>query len=85
MTNRMLDILKILLKNEGKTSYKELSEKVFINERTIRYDIEKINQLLLENSFLEIEKKSKGELFYSDLVMLSNIITFFQKIFQQMR
>ena len=79
MTNRMLDILKILLKNEGKTSYKELSEKVFINERTIRYDIEKINQLLLENSFLEIEKKSKGELFYSDLVMLSNIITFFQK------
>lgn len=79
MTNRMLDILKILLDNNGKSSYKSLSETVFINERTIRYDIEKINQLLSENGFIEIEKKPKGELFYSDLNMLSNIISFFQK------
>lgn len=46
MTNRMLDILKILLENEGKSSYKYLSENLFINERSIRYDIEKINELL---------------------------------------
>lgn len=78
MTNRMLEILKILLENNGKSSYKYLSETVFINERTIRYDIEKINQLLLENNFLEIEKKPKGELFYSNLIMLSNVISFFQ-------
>ena len=31
MTNRMLDILKILLENEGKSSYKYLSENLFIN------------------------------------------------------
>ena len=79
MTNRMLDILKILLDNNGKSSYRALSESFFINERTIRYDIEKINQLLSENGFTEIEKKSKGELFYSDINMLSNVISFFQK------
>ena len=79
MTNRMLDILKILLDNNGKSSYKNLSETVFINERTIRYDIEKINQLLSENNFIEIEKRGKGELFYPDLTMLTNVISFFQK------
>lgn len=79
MTNRMLEILKILLDNKGKSTYKYLAEKVFINERSIRYDIEKINQLLLENNFIEIEKKSKGELFYGNLIMLSNAVDFFQK------
>lgn len=79
MTSRMLEILKILLTNNGKGSYKQLSEMVFINERTIRYDIDKINQLLSENNFIEIEKRSKGELFYSNLNMLSDIIFFFQK------
>ena len=79
MTNRMLDILKILLDNNGKSSYKNLSETVFINERTIRYDIEKINQLLSENNFIEIEKRGKGELFYPNLTMLTNVISFFQK------
>lgn len=79
MTNRMLDILKILLDNNGKSSYKHLSEAVFINERTIRYDVEKINQLLSENNFIEIEKRGKGELVYSDLTMLTNVISFFQK------
>lgn len=79
MTNRMLDILKILLDKEGKSSYKYLSEILFINERSIRYDIEKINQFLLDNKFTEIEKKSKGELYYSDLTMLSHAISFFQK------
>lgn len=79
MTNRMLDILKILLDNNGKSSYKHLSETVFINERTIRYDIEKINQLLSENNFIEIEKRGKGELFYPDLTILTNAISFFQK------
>ncbi len=79
MTNRMLDILKILLENEGKSSYKYLSENLFINERSIRYDIEKINELLSESHFIEIEKKSKGELFYSNLNVLSDVISFFQK------
>ena len=79
MTNRMLDILKILLDSNGKSSYKHLSETVFINERTIRYDIEKINQLLSENNFIEIEKRGKGELFYPDLTILTNAISFFQK------
>lgn len=79
MTNRMLDILKILLENEGRSSYKYLSENLFINERSIRYDIEKINELLSESHFIEIEKKSKGELFYSNLNVLSDVISFFQK------
>lgn len=78
MTNRMLEILKILLENNGNTSYKDLSKMLFINERTIRYDIEKINQHLLENNYIEIEKRPKGELFYEDLKILSNIISLFQ-------
>lgn len=79
MTNRMLEILKIFLENGGRSSYKYISEVVQINERTIRYDIEKINQTLSENRFNIIEKRSKGELLFIDLTELSNIISFFQK------
>ena len=79
MRNRMLDILKIILENEGKSSYKYLAKNLYVNERSIRYDIDKINGILFENHFTEIEKKPKGELFYSDLNILSNIISFFQK------
>lgn len=79
MTNRMLEILKILLENSGRSSYKYISEVIQINERTIRYDIEKINQTLSENKFTIIEKRSKGELLYVDLDKLSNIISFFQE------
>lgn len=79
MTNRMLEILKIFLENGGRSSYKYISEVVQINERTIRYDIEKINQTLSENRFNIIEKRSKGELLFTDLTELSNIISFFQK------
>ena len=85
MTNRMLDILKILLENEGKSSYKYLSENLFINERSIRYDIEKINELLSESHFIEIEKKSKGELFLFKFKCTSDVISFFQKISLQMK
>lgn len=79
MTKRMLDILKIILENEGKASYKYLAKNLYINERSIRYDIDKINEILFENHFIEIEKKPKGELFYSDLNILSDVISFFQK------
>ena len=68
MTNRMLDILKILLENEGRSSYKYLSENLFINERSIRYDIEKINELLSESHFIL-------NLFISSIIFLTSRFT----------
>lgn len=77
MNKRFIDILKILLTNSGQSTYKELSELLYINERTIRYDIEKINDILCENSYSLIEKESKGKLFFKDTTTLKDIIDLF--------
>ena len=44
MNRRFIETLEILLKNKGESSYKDLSEILFINEKTIRYDIDKIKR-----------------------------------------
>lgn len=77
MNRRFIETLEILLKNKGEISYKELSEILFINERTIRYDIDKINDILLENNYLLIEKEGKGKLYFKNLEVLDSIIKFF--------
>ncbi|MGL4633158.1 MAG: helix-turn-helix domain-containing protein, partial [Cetobacterium sp.] len=60
MTKRELEILKYLIKYNGKITYKLLSELLFINERSIRYDIDKINEILKSNNYPQIEKVEKG-------------------------
>ncbi len=77
MSKRLVEILKVLLENDGVISYKTLSEKLCINERTIRYDIDKINDILEENGFSFIDKTTKGKIKFQDLKNLQEIIDFF--------
>ena len=79
MTKRELEILKYIIKYNGIISYKLLSEFLFINERSIRYDVDKINEVLKDNSYPQIEKIEKGKIKYIDLDILSTIIDKFLK------
>lgn len=79
MHKRGLDILKILLETKEDLSYKYLSDFFEVNERTIRYDVEKINEVLEENSFPPILKKSKGIIHYEDIDILKKVIDFLVK------
>ena len=66
MNKRLYDILKFILQSKGKTSIKEISTFTSVNDRTIRYDIEKINELLIAKNISPIEKLRKGVLFHSE-------------------
>ena len=74
MTKRELEILKYIIKYNGKISYKLLSEFLCINERSIRYDIDKINEILESNNYPQIEKVEKGQVEYKNLDILPKII-----------
>lgn len=74
MNKRLYDILKFILQSKGKTSIKEISTFTSVNDRTIRYDIEKINELLIAKNISPIEKLSKGVLFHSEYEKLENFI-----------
>ncbi|MGL5278532.1 MAG: BglG family transcription antiterminator [Cetobacterium sp.] len=79
MTKRELEILKYITKYNGKISYKLLSEFLYINERSIRYDIDKINEILKSNNYPQIEKIEKGQIKYIDLDILNKVIDKFVK------
>jgi len=74
MTKRELEILKYFIKYNGKISYKLLSEFLCINERSIRYDIDKINEILKSNNYPQIEKVEKGQVEYKNLDILPVVI-----------
>lgn len=74
MTKRELEILKYIIKYNGKISYKLLSEFLCINERSIRYDIDKINEILESNNYPQIEKVEKGQVEYKNLDILPEVI-----------
>lgn len=74
MTKRELEILKYIIKYNGKISYKLLSEFLCINERSIRYDIDKINEILESNNYPQIEKVEKGQVEYKNLDTLPEVI-----------
>ncbi|MGL5049199.1 MAG: BglG family transcription antiterminator [Cetobacterium sp.] len=77
MKRRYVEIFKCIIKSNGKVSYDSLSEYLLINERTIRYDIDNINEILKEKNYPLIEKIQKSQIFYYNLEMLSKIITEF--------
>lgn len=74
MNKRLYDILKFILQSNGQTSIKEISTFTSVNDRTIRYDIEKINELLKLENISPIEKLSKGALFHRECDKLENFI-----------
>jgi transcriptional antiterminator/mannitol/fructose-specific phosphotransferase system IIA component (Ntr-type) len=60
LNKRMLFILEYLMENQGKGLLKNMVNIIQMSERTIRYDIDKINEFLLEKNIGKINKLSKG-------------------------
>ncbi|WP_291258845.1 BglG family transcription antiterminator [Fusobacterium sp.] len=74
MNKRIYSILKYILQEKGRATIKDISNFTGVNDRTVRYDIEKINELLLENGIALIEKLSKGELYHKEYKDLNSFI-----------
>ena len=62
---RMLNIIRYL-KSHGQSSYKEVARDLNISERSVRYDVDRINDILSLERLPEIEKHSKGVLVYPE-------------------
>lgn len=58
---RMLEIVKHLYQYKT-TTYKEIEQSLGIKERNVRYDVDRINEILAENGLEQIERKGKGVL-----------------------
>ena len=71
LNQREMNILKYLIKKPS-SKYKELAEIFQISERTIRYNVDKINQFLKKNKLEEIQIKN-GNLFFNTEQELSGI------------
>lgn len=56
---RILKIVEYLYQSK-RTSYKEVEKVLGIKERYVRYDVERINEILISNDLEPIIKKSKG-------------------------
>ena len=60
LNTRNIKLLENLLKNKGLSSIKEMAKILELGERTIRYDLEKINEYLKSQKLPEIVRESKG-------------------------
>ena len=58
---RMLEIVKHLYQYKT-TTYKEIEQSLGIKERNVRYDVDRINEILADNGLEQIERKGKGVL-----------------------
>ncbi|MGL4402607.1 MAG: BglG family transcription antiterminator [Fusobacteriaceae bacterium] len=74
MNRRMIEIIEYLIKNKGIAHIKNMAEVLVVNERTIRYDVENINELLIKNGFTPIKKLGKGELEKSNYDQLKDFL-----------
>lgn len=66
INKRNLFIIEYLMGNNGHGQLKELAEKVNLSERSIRYDIDNINEYLKDQGFPKIEKLAKGAIFFEN-------------------
>lgn len=62
--DRLIQIVRYLEKNNT-TSYKDIANELNLKERQVRYDIERINDVLIDHQLKAIEKCSKGVLKYT--------------------
>ena len=62
---RMLNIIRHL-KTQGESTYKEMAKELGVSERSVRYDVDRINDILSLERLPEIEKHSKGVLVYPE-------------------
>ena len=66
LTSRGNNILKNLCENNGKGTIKELSKILKISERSIRYELEKINNYLLDNQLKPLTRTFGGNIGFDD-------------------
>lgn len=82
LNKRMLNVIEYLINNDGSGVLKEMLLSIKVSERTLRYDIDKINEFLLENKVGEIIKKSKGRIELLNRYKVKEYITVnFHRIF----
>ena len=87
LNRRMLFILEYLMENNGKGILKEMVNIIKMSERTIRYDIDRINEFLVEKKIGEIKKLSKGivELQNSEKIKKYLLVNFHEMFFSEYR
>lgn len=73
ISGRMLEIIRFLNK-ERVSSYKEIADALSMKERTVRYDVDSINEELSLKRMEQIEKYPKGMLFLPDGMDLDTIM-----------
>lgn len=66
LSNRGSSILKILSMSEGKGNIKSLAKSLELAERTIRYELEKIDDYLLSRNMKPLEKTFGGNIFFEE-------------------
>lgn len=71
-SGRMLRILRYL-KGHQKTTYKDAAKELELSERSIRYDVDRINDILSLERLPVIEKHSKGVLVYPENLDLKGL------------
>lgn len=69
---RMLNIIRYL-KKQGEATYREMAKELQMSERSIRYDVDRINDVLSLERLPEIEKHSKGLLRYPQALDLKGL------------
>ncbi|MDD3028323.1 MAG: HTH domain-containing protein [Erysipelotrichaceae bacterium] len=62
MNKRVLEIIKDLLDGEAGMTIASLAEKYEVSQRTIRNDINAINEILGENNLLELSLEAGGKI-----------------------
>lgn len=65
ISSRMLSVLQYMQAHPS-TSYRELAEALQLKERSVRYDIDRINDALSVEGLKQIEKGAKGHLFFPE-------------------
>lgn len=66
LSNRGSSILKILSMSEGKGNIKSLAKSLELAERTIRYELEKIDDYLLSRNMKPLERTFGGSIFFEE-------------------
>lgn len=69
---RMLNIIRYL-KVHGEATYKEMAKALGVSERSIRYDVDRINDILSLERLPELERHSKGLLRYPQTLDLKGL------------
>lgn len=72
INERMLNVLQYMKKHQT-TSYKEIAQSLDIKERSVRYDIDRINESLSMKGLPMIEKRSKGQLIFPEELDLGQL------------